>query len=381
MARLQSAAMVVLVAATPVCAQVVLNPVRIAPALLDFDRHPNDVFLRCDVTPGRPTLNFGFRFQAGFAVRVPISQFEGPGHNMAFIARVTPEGGKPVYLGERMRLPNIPAGNKNDWNIGGVYLLGEGRYHVTWKLVDDRGRVCRKEWNVEARLHHGESAVRVALAPNTVTDLALRGVPAATHAKDDAPPIRLTVFLHATPVSPRRMRLGPRDLGTLLGALATLLERVPARSTRLVIFNLEQQKELFRQNDFQTTQMDRAARAMSQLELGLVDYHVLQNRTGHLDLLADLVNHELQEPEASDVVLFLGPLGRSYDKVPHDELVQPARAAPRFFYFQYRSPFQMESVLPDTIQRTVSQLKGKVLLIRTPAELAKGIEQIESVKN
>jgi hypothetical protein len=169
-----------------------------------------------------------------------------------------------------------------------------------------------------------------------------------------------------------------RDNMMLLGTLSSVLDRVPVRSVRLVVFNLDQQKELFRQESFVPQAMGQVARAIGGLELGLVDYGVLQNRGGHLDLLADLVNGELAAKEPSDVVLFLGPQARTSDKVPRDELERPQIGGPRFFYFQYRPAFfQQQATLPDTINRAVSRLKGKTVVIRTPGEFAKAIDQIE----
>jgi hypothetical protein len=165
----------------------------------------------------------------------------------------------------------------------------------------------------------------------------------------------------------------------LLGTLATLLERLPTSSVRLVVFNLEQQKELYRQESFQGSEFPQVARALDTLELAVVDYEALQKRRGHVDLLADLVNQEVNARQPSDVVLFLGPVSRYYERMPNASIDRPEGAAPRFFYFQYR-PFQrMESTLPDVIHSAVSKLKGKTVVIHTPGDFAKGIYQVEHV--
>jgi hypothetical protein len=120
------------------------------------------------------------------------------------------------------------------------------------------------------------------------------------------------------------------------------------------------------------------AQSIEQLQLGLVDVQVLQNRGGHVALLTDLVNRELNAPHPSDVVLFLGPMSRYLDKIPESWLDRPGGEGPRFFYLQYRSPFvQMQSTLPDTISSAVSKLRGKTLIIRTPGDFAKAIDQLE----
>jgi hypothetical protein len=109
-----------------------------------------------------------------------------------------------------------------------------------------------------------------------------------------------------------------------------------------------------------------------------MDYHILQNRKGHVDLLAEMVNRELQAPQPPDVVVFLGPLARQADHFPEQLLAKPEGSAPHFFYLQYRPPFlNMQAVLPDLIHSAVSKLKGKTVIMHTPADFEKGIQQVE----
>jgi hypothetical protein len=307
-----------------------------------------------------------------------MNQYRGTGHRWTVLMRVTPEEGKPVYLASRYRLPEVPKTN-NEVEVGGGYMVGEGRYRVSWKLTDDAGRVCRKDWDVDAKLRHGESKVRVAMAPHAVEPFSSWTVSDRRYT-DDAPPIRLTVLVHAAPNSPRRARMGARDRILLLGTLASLLERLPTTSVRLVVFNLDQQRELYRQDNFSTPGFNQVARSLDSLELGLVDYHVLQNPRGHVDLLADLVNQEVTSPQPSDVVVFLGPMARYLDKMPNSVLEKPPGSTPRFFYLQYRPMMRVESTLPDVIHSAVSKLKGKTVIIHSPGDFAKAIEQVERLR-
>ena len=87
------------------------------------------------------------------------------------------------------------------------------------------------------------------MPPSSVRGFSWFGAP-ATGVRDDAPAVRLTVLLHAAPLSSRRTTLRVSDSLMLVGLLSSLLERMPTRSVRLVVFNLDQQKELFRQENF-----------------------------------------------------------------------------------------------------------------------------------
>jgi hypothetical protein len=334
--------------------------------------------LQCDIGALKTALNYGFRFQAGYMVTVPMNQFSGPNHGWSILTRITPLEGdaKPVYLISSATLPNIPK-TKVELRFGGGYLLGEGAYEVRWMLLDDAGRVCRKSWHVDVHRSHAEQKVHVAMPRETVWELSLRGARSQRHDTDDAPPLRMTIFLHTAPLFPRRTHLRPNDMMTLMSTVASLLERVPSRSVRLVLFNLDQQKELYRKEDFILRDMAQVSQAMATIELGLIDYQTLQNRHGTVDLIADLVNRELAAQPRSDVVLFLGPRPRQFDRMPQSSLERPAGRAPQFYYFQI-APFVRTTAQPvDTIRSAISKLGGKTILIHNPGEFAKAIERLE----
>jgi hypothetical protein len=368
-----------LLVSASVWGQTIVHPSKISESLKRLsEERDSDQTLRCSVTPIKPRLDFNFRFQAGYLMTVPLNQFPGSGHAWAVIIKITPEGGdrRPVYFATRVELPTIPE-TRLDAELGGGYLLGEGKYRVEWSLIDNQGRICRKDWKVEAKLGRGEREVQLALPAHTLADLSLRGVPRAEIVKADVRPLRLTVLLHAAPMSPRRTHLRPSDALTLLGALSSLLERLPTKSVKLVVFNLDQQAEVYRQDGFSRDSFDRVASAMNRLELGSVDIGVLQNRRGHLDLLADLINQEIGAEQPSDVVLFLGPASRYWDKLPREEIQQLRAGSPRFFYFRFLPSFRRAAAFPDSIQMAIGRVKGRTSLIYNPGDFARAIDQLE----
>ncbi|HTX38885.1 MAG TPA: hypothetical protein VME43_27865 [Bryobacteraceae bacterium] len=356
--------------------QIIIEPAKVPESLKHFVMPAGAKPLRCDASYIRPVLNFSLRFQAGYLVRVPMDQYLGPGHVWIIWERITPENdpARAVYLGDKFILPDVPKTNIVLPVVGG-YLLGEGRYRVEWMMWDDQGRVALKQWTLEAERSHANRNVKMAMAPGSVAEFSLRGAGAA-RAADDAAAIRLTVLMNAAPISWRRMRLRATDQIMLLGGLSALLERVPTKSVRLVVFNLDQQQELYRSEHFAIEDLDQVGRVLNQTELGRVDFHVLQRPKGHLDFLAGLMNREVREAEPSDVVLVLGPRPRYTDKIPAQEL-ERAGGAPRFLYLQYQPFLHAPPEAPDTIRLAVKALRGKTLVIRTPADFAKGIEQVE----
>jgi hypothetical protein len=366
-------AMAVSAAAFP---QTVVDSARVRNLLKEIDSQARDE-LRCDVIPIKPALNFSFRFQAGFIVHVPLNQYSGTGHRWVMATRVTPVGGETVNLMSLINLPEIPQGTKGLAEVGGGYLAGEGRYEVQWLMFDDTMRVCRKNWTVEVKRSRSERGLRVAMPENTVRGFSWFATPETPANRDDAAPVRLTVMLHAAPLSTRRTTLRTSDSLMLVGLLSSLLERMPTSSVRLVVFNLDQQKELFRQESFSPKALDQVAQAINGVQLAVVDYRVLQNRRGHVDMIADLMNAEVHAKDPSDVVLFLGPTARYWDNVPQTALEKTDGAGPQFFYFQYRPYYRRAATFPDVITLALRKLRGKTLLIHSPNEFAKAIRQVE----
>lgn len=384
--------------------------------------------LKCQAGPLRPVLDFSFRFRAGYTVRVPLEQYRGKGHKWMVMVRVQPEvGGAPVYFLDRLNLPDVPDA-KADGDAGGGYLLGTGLYRATFLLLDDEARACRADWNIEAQAGSGDRSVTMAIAPGAVQEISLRNA-RSVNSTGTAALGRLTVLLHAAPVWPRMSRVQGSDVVTLMGALSSLLDLAPARSVRLVVFNLEQQKEIYRHEQFTLDQLGAVRQAIFELQLATIDYRSLQNPAGHLDLLAHLVEQELNAGQPSDAVVFLGPRARAGGKRAVEVANGPA-GMPKFFYVEYQPPLVMRpagpsadefarvgsgigrqtrpatgedggsgwAVVPDSsvidsingpaaavpprdsIDLLVSMLKGKTLLVRTPADFAKAMGQITPQK-
>jgi hypothetical protein len=370
-------------------AQSILDPARIKNYLAMIEPAPNDRPLRCDVTPLKPSLNYSFRFQAGYTVSVPMNQYQGSGHSLAIVVGITPEGGRqPVYLGNHVRLPDVPR-TKAELNLSGAYLLGEGGYSMKWMMTDETGRVCRKNWHVDVKLSRSERGVQVAMPNGAVSDISGRGLRRPKPDTIDAHPLRLTVLMHAAPMSPRRTRMRPNDTMTLVSSLSSLLEHVPTTSVRLVVFNLDQQKELYRKDGFTRRSLNQVFSSVNDVEMGLVDVQVLENRRGHVDLISDMVNQEIRAEPPSDAVVFLGPMARFEDKIPRQALETTAGVPPRFFYFQVRPfffggrgglPGPPASSMPDSINSAISRLNGKVVVIHSPGDLAKAIARLEQLR-
>ena len=125
---------------------------------------------------------------------------------------------------------------------------------------------------------------------------------------------RLTILVHAAPLSPNLSSLQPDDVQRVVDSLSSLLRELPAQSVRLIAFNLDQRAVIFREDGFEVNQSGELTAALNQLELGLLDYKVMRDRPAPVDLLLGLAQAELRDPKP------LWPRTRMHDDVRPDAL-------------------------------------------------------------
>jgi hypothetical protein len=216
-----------------------------------------------------------------------------------------------------------------------------------------------------------------------------------------APLERLTVLLDAAPLDRGLSKPQDADISILTTNLEYVMEQLPARSVRLVVFNMELEAELFRSDAFIAAAIGQVARALNSKQFATVDYRALANRVGPAGFLAGLIKRELREPESAGAVIFLGPLARFNEEVPKSA-IKDRRARPKFFYLQYRPrgmdglaiPSDSETYpcgggtcvsipgpatlaeMRDTITSAMGVVKGSVFIVRTPEEFTHALAQI-----
>jgi hypothetical protein len=339
--------------------------------------------LDCQIEHVRPFLDFAFRFEAGFVVRCPVRIFDGKKVHLVAYARVTPTTGEPVILGEEYTTTEMPADMlartnirklDNAFELSGGFALGEGDYTVDVLVASSTERFLQGRWKVKTARVHGEEQVPLTMQPNTAGQLSSN--PWNGKLVEKGQGVRVTVLLDAAPRDPKSARLRVWDRTFLLDSVSSLLNQMPCESVRLVAFNLDQQREIFRDEQFGRQGFRRLGRALRELELSTVDYGVLKRESGWAELLASLTNQEIQTDAPSDVVIFLGPVIRLMQKIPAVDLAPARSNRPRFFDFAYVPTWMLGAEFPDSIHHLTNARNGTVLKIHSPGELAKGIQRM-----
>jgi hypothetical protein len=365
--------------ALTVSAQTIADPAKIPEQWKSFERR-GEAKLACRVHPIQPRLNLGFRFQTGYSIEIPMRQYSGAGHWWSIVFRVTPEANErePVWFISRKRIPP-GAGPKVIAEFGGAYLVGEGRYKVDMLLVDDSDRVCSTGWKMRAKLNDQVRNARPGMPPGAVDDLSLRRsrhYPSLGEGEEAR--YNVSILMHAAATLPNRVRLQSYDRMLLMSALSSILERLPVRNVRLTIFNLDQQKELYHTAGISGASFHDAIDSLNGLELGTVDYSTLQNRTGHVDLVSDLLQRELAAKDRPDLIVFLGPLAHWTGRVADEQL--PSGNIPPVYNIQLRPwRFSSTGLHADTIESTVRKLGGRTKQVYSPQDFAEAIQEVERI--
>lgn len=327
-------------------------------------------------------LDFALRFEAGFVTACDLNQFSGKPAALALYIRVVSADGKHHVFGDRMNLPAISDARKaklnwrkfhQDVEFSGAVALGEGRYKLDILLVDDQNRSHRKSWSLNVSARGKEKQVQPAIAANSVSAISTPPWQGARRPVDDER--QLTVLLDAAPLIHSSLKLRAWDRAFLLGSLSSLLRQAGAGKVRVIAFNLDQQREIFREDNFDDAAFRRLAIALQNLELGSVSYKTLQSGDGWANLLVKLVNSEISDRDPSDAVIFLGPNSRILDKISPDAIRARADIGQRLFYFEYF--FRVGYEFPDTIHHLTSACRGTVFKMHSAADLAASIAKLQ----
>ncbi|MGA8441489.1 MAG: hypothetical protein WB762_34790 [Candidatus Sulfotelmatobacter sp.] len=365
--------------ATPTLAQIPLS-IQEADVITPFFTSSSPDLLPCSVHEWTPKLDFSFRFDSGYAVRCRVGIFGGKKNSIGIFARVTPAGKTAVLLAERFDLPGLDkfitgqdaSKARNEFKVTGAFAVGEGDYGVEILVIDEQSRTFRKRWPIHIAMHRFQRDVSLAIAPLSVEPLFKPASDIVAAAQGGW--IRLTVLLDTAPINPRTIQLHAWDRAFLIESLYSLLRQTPYKSVRVVAFNLEQQREIFRRDHFDGEGFLGLIDQLRGAETGTVSTQALENRDTP-KFLINLVSKEMVSGNLSDAVVFLGPTTRPAGPIHAGQIVKNA-GGPHWFYFEY-SPTPGK-LFPDGIEQLTKTLDGKVYLIHSPAEFERSIDKMLS---
>jgi len=356
----------------PAKPQKLVTPEQTSAANRLFDSRATQNTLPCRFRTWQPHLDFNFRFVTGFDITARFGEF-AIGEGLLAILKVTPEGSSPVLLAETFEIPQVPrtmAGQplmSMELTMGGGFAMGEGQYAVELLLLDKRERSFYKQWTLKTGKYSDRSV------PPTLQPLKVAPLAADNWAgKLDPKGIRLTVLLDATATNAYEARLWNHTL--LVQLLDSLLKQVPCQSVNIVAFNLDQQVEIFRQENFDAAGAAELANALEGHQTATISLHALEPGRW-LDFLLRITREQNSTDTPSDAVVFIGTNTHFSQKPPKDFADSQPPVGPHFFYFEFygfRTPF------PDTLDYVTRTLHGTVFRINSPMEFGKAVQKMRT---
>lgn len=276
----------------------------------------------------------------------------------------------PEIPPEMRVLVENPEKLKNEIELSGIVGFGEGRYFVELLITDDQNRSFRKHWKLRVSRNRGQRGVALAIEPGAVESVDERSW--RTFSSQSNGILRLTILLDAAPMNWYQSSLRAWDRAFLIESIYSLVRQTPHRAVRLTAFNLEQQRELFRSDQFDSTAFKALSRALNETELSSVSVKALKKRDSP-EFLVAMANQELAA-DHSDVIIFLGPNSRMDKRITAGALCGKRKDGPAIFYFEYfpwvGAPF------PDSIDWLVRAAGGRVFQVHTPSELDSSIDKM-----
>lgn len=404
-------ALLVMLPQRPTHAQSLVPPHEVPAIAKQISSHPPKNTLECDEVSSTRLANLGFdlRYHVGFLFRLPMSQMPEGGKLEARI-RVSPEKGAPVLLAEYFDIPTVsqalstlpqPARGPIVASVMGAFVTGPGKYKAELLLISPDNRRFFKQWSFKTEPSSGFVGP---MKPNTVDEV----VPIRWNGKLNPNGIRLTLMLNATATSASQAKLW--DYHFLLTMVKTILEQVPCRSLRIVAFNLDQQVELLRRDNFSLAGWDDLESTLKGVQLSTIDYRAL-SLNNEREFLTNLVENEISTP--SDAVVLVGRRTHFLGKTSRESNPPLLGEAAKLYYLRhdgheynrmYADPVDAELIdmtnkypempiskdlafeinryrvkpIPDNLTYLVEDLHGSVIPFASSSEFAKSIERLRA---
>lgn len=329
--------------------------------------------LPCTVNAaGKAQMGFDLKFHSGYEVTIPLRELAGRENILTILFRVTPEQTpeNPVYLTQKVRVPEIEEEAKGDASIYGSFDLGEGKYKVDWLLRDRSERVCSSYWDVEAELGNKDSQISLVLPPRTVRETEpeqfQQEPPVERELQDD--PLVMKVLLNYAPQNPRSAIMRPIDTTALISILRSISREPRIAKFSLVVFSMASQNVLYRQENADRLDFEALGEAVSKLKLGTVEVSKLAVKHSDTQFLSELLRKELSDTERTDAIIIAGPKVMLDHNVETETLKDIGTVEAPVFYMNYNL-YPTQIPWRDSISHAVRFFKGQEFTISKPRDL------------
>lgn len=334
--------------------------------------------LPCTVKPQDPVLGFDLRFHAGYDVTIQLKELAGDGNLLTMLFRVTPDSDpeKRIYFTQNIRVPMIDEDASGEATLGGVFDIGEGKYHVDWLMRDRQNHICAFFWDSDAELPSRDKDIELDIAASTVeatrNEQFLEDAPVQREA---GKLLNVKVMVNFAPQNQNSSAMRPID--TL--ALVTVMRRI-TREPRfgkfsLVAFNIQEQRVLYSQSSENRIDFPKLGKSIKDVEPGVLDLKLLANKRGEVEFLTELIKKEMAGSDHPDALIFAGPKYMVQEGSPEDELKAADAVDYPVYYLNYNLSPQT-TPWRDSIGRAIRVFGGKEYALNRPRDLWFAVTEI-----
>jgi hypothetical protein len=336
--------------------------------------------LSCTVEPVKPSLGFDLRFHGGYDINVPLHDVAGNENLLSILVRVTSDTRKedPIYFVQRVSVPKLPDDAKGEAVLGGLFDVGEGKYHVDLLMKDRSERVCSFYWDAEAALAERDKEIQPAIAPGAIERAEYEQFNEEPPVeRSPGKPLNIKILVNFAPQNSNLSSLRPIDTLALVTVLRRLSREPQFGKFSVVAFNVQEQRVLYRQSSAERIDFPALGRAIQSVEPGKVDLKQLSQKHGEVSFLADLIKKEIAN-DHPDALIFAGPKVLLDDSVPEEDL-RPLATDVTYpvFYMNYNlNPQAMP--WKDAIGKAIRSFRGTEFSISRPRDLWFAVSEVVS---
>lgn len=342
--------------------------------------------LRCKVERSDVVLGFDMNFHAGYHAELPLSEVVDGANTLSVLFRIYPEDRprEKRYFRQRFQVPDFPELAEGETAKGNAYLegsilAGPGKYKVDWLMRDRRERVCASSWSFEVQPYTQGEALPITLTPGVV-----RAAPAhpfqdfqkvAVPKDANRASLHVKLLVNFAPLNLKSAVLQPVDLAALLSIVESVAQDERVGKVSLVIFNVREQRVLYRQTAVTRVDYDGVGKAIDSLQQGTIRYSLLADKNSDTRFLTNLITSEMSTEDPVDALVFVGPKVL-LDANPSAELLSEAGHVEfPLFYVNYNlNP--RENPWRDAIGHAVKYFRGAEFTVYRPQDLFQAVRKM-----
>lgn len=342
--------------------------------------------LHCKVERADPVLGFDMNFHAGYQAELPLSEV-GDGENMlSVLFRVYPVDNprEKRYFVQRFRVPEFNGLEADETPKGVAYLQGSvlagaGKYKIDWLMRDRRERVCASSWSFEVQPYTQGEALPITLTPGVVRSAPahpFQDVHEVPVPKDEnRASLHVKLLVHFAPLNVKSATLQPVDLAALLSIVRSVARDERVGRISLVVFNVREQRVLFRQDSVRQVDYEAIGKAIDTLQQGTIRYNLLTDKNSDTRFLTNLITSEISAVDPVDAMVFVGPKVLLDENPPKELLSEAGQVEFPLFYVNYNlNP--RDNPWRDAIGHAVKYYRGAELTVHRPQDLFQAVRKM-----